>query len=64
VLVESVARGSRAARNGLREGDVVVAASAGGFDDLAGFRAGFTQPPAQLILNVVRGNRQGVLPMQ
>ena len=64
VLVESVARGSRAARNGLREGDVVVATSAGGFDDLAGFRAGFTQPPAQLILNVVRGNRQGVLPMQ
>jgi serine protease DegQ len=64
VLVESVARGSRAARNGLREGDLVVAASAGEFDDLSGFRAGFTQPPAQLVLRVVRGNRPGLLPMQ
>ena len=64
VVVESVARGSRADRNGLRVGDRVVAASAGEFDDLSGFRAGFTQAPAQLVLRVVRGNRQGVLTMQ
>ena len=42
VLVEGVARGSRAARNGLRQGDVVVAATSGDFDDLPGFRASFT----------------------
>lgn len=64
VVVESVESGSRAYRNGLRQGDRVVAASAGAFDDLAGFRAGFTQPPAQLVLRIVRGNRQGVFPMQ
>lgn len=64
VLVSSVAAGSRAAANGLRGGDVVIATSAGGFDDLAGFRAGFTRAPAQLVLQIVRGNRPGVLPMR
>ncbi len=64
VVVESIARGSRAANSDLRVGDVVVASSAGQFDDLSSFRAGFTQTPAQLVLRIVRGNRQGVLPMQ
>jgi Do/DeqQ family serine protease len=64
VLVASVADGSRAAINGLREGDLVVATNAGGFDDLGGFRAGFTPTPAQLVLQIVRGNRQGILTMQ
>jgi S1-C subfamily serine protease len=57
VLVESVANGSRAAGNGLRAGDVVVAANSGQFDDLPGFRASFTRAPAQLVLRVVRGGR-------
>lgn len=64
VLVESVARGSRAARNGLQNGDVIVEASSGGFVDLAGFRASFTQAPPQLLLRIVRGNRQGTLAVQ
>ena len=65
VLVESVARGSRAAQNGLQPGDVIVAASSGQFADLPGFRASFTRAPAQLILRIVRGgNRPGDLPMQ
>jgi S1-C subfamily serine protease len=64
VLVASVADGSRAAISGLREGDLVVATNAGGFDDLGGFRAGFTPTPAQLVLQIVRGNRQGILTMQ
>ena len=65
VLVEAVTADSRAARNGLRAGDVVVATSAGGFDDLPGFRASFTSAPAQLAVRIMRGgNRQGVLPMQ
>jgi len=68
VLVEHVARGSRAAGNGLQDGDVVIAANSGRFDDLPGFRLGFSdrragQPP-QLVLRVVRGNAQGDLPMQ
>lgn len=64
ILVASVAHGSRAATSGLREGDVVIATSAGTFEDLAGFRAGFTQAPAQLVLQIVRGNQRGVLQMQ
>ncbi|MGY0618254.1 Do family serine endopeptidase [Lysobacter sp. A378] len=64
VRVESVAGGSRAASNGLRVGDVVVASGGGEFDNLSGFRAGFTPTPAQLVLQIVRGNRRGVLPMQ
>ncbi|MFP7723002.1 Do family serine endopeptidase [Lysobacter sp. A3-1-A15] len=64
VWVEAVAAGSPAARSGLMANDVIVASSAGGFDDLPGFRAGFTQPPAQLVLRIMRGGRQGVLQMQ
>ncbi len=64
VLVEAVEADSRAARSGLRAGDVVTASSAGNFGDLGGFRTGFTQAPAQLVLQIVRGNRRGVLPMQ
>ncbi|HYG26511.1 MAG TPA: trypsin-like peptidase domain-containing protein [Caulobacteraceae bacterium] len=56
VLVEAVERGSRAAANGLRQGDVVVAANSGRFDDLAGFRLGFDAPP-QLVLRIYRGGR-------
>ncbi|MBW3550662.1 MAG: trypsin-like peptidase domain-containing protein [Proteobacteria bacterium] len=65
VWVEAVAADSRAARNGLRANDVIVASSSGTFADLPGFRASFTPAPAQLVLRIVRGgNRGGVLPMQ
>ena len=64
VLVESVAEGSRAAANGLRPGDVVVATTGGRFDDLAGFRLAFSPAPDQLVLRVLRGNRPGNLLMR
>jgi Do/DeqQ family serine protease len=64
VLVESVARGSRAARNGLMRNDMVLAASSGNFQDLAGFRAGFSEPPPQLVLRIRRGNQVGDLAMR
>ncbi|WP_166210394.1 trypsin-like peptidase domain-containing protein [Cognatiluteimonas telluris] len=72
VLVEQVARGSRAAANGLQAGDLVIAANSGRFDDLSGFRLGFSGKrgdaraagPQQLLLRVVRGNQQGELIMQ
>ncbi|HWI23758.1 MAG TPA: Do family serine endopeptidase, partial [Lysobacter sp.] len=64
VLVSAVARGSRAAQNGLQKDDVILAASSGEFDDLAGFRASFTQAPPQLLLRVLRGNTQGTLEIQ
>lgn len=64
VMVESVARGSRAEANGLRKDDVVIASNAGNFEDLPGFRASFTQRPAQLVLRILRGNRRADLLMQ
>ncbi|MDR0184103.1 trypsin-like peptidase domain-containing protein [Lysobacter arvi] len=64
VMVESVERGSRAEANGLRKDDVVIASSAGNFEDLPGFRASFTQRPAQLVLRILRGNRRADLLMQ
>ena len=64
VLVSNVARGSRAAQNGLQKDDVVLAASSGEFSDLGGFRASFAQAPPRLVLRVLRGNVRGDLPMQ
>lgn len=64
VMVESVARGSRAEANRLRKDDVIIASNAGNFEDLPGFRASFTQAPAQLVLRILRGNRPADLLMQ
>ena len=64
VLVEDVARGSRAAQNRLQKGDVVLAASSGEFTDLGGFRASFAEPTAQLVLRVLRGRSSGQLQMR
>jgi serine protease DegQ len=64
VLVANVARGSRAAQNGLQKDDVVLAATSGEFSDLGGFRASFAQAPQRLVLRVLRGNSRGDLPMQ
>jgi S1-C subfamily serine protease len=59
VLVNEVARGSRAAASGLTKGDIVTEASAGEFADLASWRANFQKPPQQLVLRIVRGNARG-----
>ena len=64
VLVKEVARGSHAAQNRLQPGDLVLGSSAGQFNDLAGFRASFENKPAQLLLQIQRGNRRGNLQMQ
>ena len=61
VLVDSVARDSRAAQNGLRAGDVVVAANSGEFRDVSGFRASLARAPEQLVLRVWRSGRVGDL---
>lgn len=61
VLVSAVAPGSRAARAGLRPGDVILAASSGEFADLASFRASFHTAPQQLVLRLWRQGQQGQL---
>lgn len=63
VLVDDVARGSRAAQNGLQQGDVVLASSVGQFSDLRGFRATFAVTPDVLVLRVLRGRRRADLTM-
>ena len=55
VRVDSVVEGSRAALNGLREGDLIVAINRREFDGLEALEAGFRRPPVQLLLTIVRG---------
>jgi Do/DeqQ family serine protease len=64
VLVKEVARGSRAAQNRLQPGDVVLGATTGKFDDLAGFQASFASKPEVLVLQIMRGNARGNLQVQ
>ena len=64
VLVKEVARGSRAAQNRLQPGDVVLEATTGKFDDLAGFQASFASKPEVLVLQIMRGNARGNLQVQ
>ena len=64
VLVEKVASNSRAAQSGLREGDVILAASSGKFSDLPGFRASVARQPPRLVLQILRGNGQGPVLMR
>ncbi|GGJ98136.1 trypsin-like peptidase domain-containing protein [Luteimonas terricola] len=64
VLVEEVAGGSRAARNGLRAGDVVLAAGTMRAGDLPALRAALAEAPEQLVLHIQRGRGQGNLLMK
>lgn len=64
VLVKEVARGSRAAQNGLQPGDLVVEATSGEFSDLAAFQASFARKPTQLVLQIRRGRAAGNLLMR
>src|SRR5690606_36639344 len=64
VLVNAVARGSRAAQSGLASGDVILASSSGEFTDLASWRASFSPRPQQLVLSILRGNVRGQMVMR
>ncbi|MGY0559922.1 MULTISPECIES: trypsin-like peptidase domain-containing protein [unclassified Luteimonas] len=64
VRIESVESGSRAERNGLRAGDLILASSGGPFRDLAGFRAALSESPEDLVLIVQRGRSRGQVRLQ
>ncbi|KLJ02435.1 Do family serine endopeptidase [Luteimonas sp. FCS-9] len=57
VRIEKVEPGSRAHNNGLREGDLILAANSGEFRDLAGFRDSLASRPADLAMRISRGGR-------
>lgn len=59
VLVEAVDRDSRAARSGLRGGDVVLAAGNLRASDLPALRAALADTPDPLVLRIQRGRSQG-----
>jgi len=64
VVVEKVESGSRAARSGLREGDLIFQVNQRSFNDLASFRDLLADEPRRLVLGVSRGGRSGTLEMQ
>jgi serine protease DegQ len=64
VVVSKVAKGSRAARNELDGGDLVLAINRRQVVDLNDFRARFSPAPKTLVLMLQRGGARGELPMQ
>jgi serine protease DegQ len=64
VVVTSVAVGSRAARNELAAGDLVLGINRRAIVDLNDFRARMAAKPAQLQFVLQRGGARGELPMQ
>lgn len=64
VLVTEVKRGSRAAANGLRAGDLISGLNQGEFSDLAGMQAAFARKPAQVLLTLTRGRGSYFVPME
>ena len=57
VLVLAVELGSRAARNGLREGDLITAVNRVEVADLPALERNLARKPKQLLLTLVRGSR-------
>ncbi len=64
VVVTTVAAGSRAARNELAPGDLVLGINRRQVLDLNDFRARMAQRPGQLLFVLQRGGARGELPMQ
>lgn len=57
VRISAIKEGSRAARNGLREGDLITAVNRRDVSDIASLERHFAQQPEQLLLTLVRGGR-------
>jgi Do/DeqQ family serine protease len=64
VIVSKVAQGSRASRNQLDGGDLVLAINRKQVSDINDFRAQLAAPKNPLVLLLQRGSARGELPMQ
>ena len=63
-MVAKVTPGSRAARNQLDSGDLVLAINRRQVVDLNDFRTRFSPAPATMVLMLQRGSARGELPMR
>ena len=64
VIISKVISGSRANRNGLDNGDLVLGINRRQVEDLNSFRAQLAQPPGTLVLQLQRGSASGELQMR
>jgi Do/DeqQ family serine protease len=64
VIISKVVNGSRANKNGLDNGDLVLGINRRQVEDLNSFRAQMAQPPASLVLQLQRGAASGELQMR
>ncbi|MFA6984985.1 MAG: Do family serine endopeptidase [Arenimonas sp.] len=64
VIVSKVTPGSRASRNDLDNGDLVLAVNRRQVTDINDFRSRLSAPPQSLVLLLQRGSARGELPMQ
>jgi Do/DeqQ family serine protease len=62
-MIEAVDGNSRAARAGLRRGDVVMAVNDVEVEDLEALRRAIAGKPSALVLTILRGNRLYTVPM-
>jgi Do/DeqQ family serine protease len=64
VIISKVVNGSRANKNGLDNGDLVLGVNRHEVADLNSFRAQLAQPPSTLVLQLQRGAASGELQVQ
>ena len=64
VLISEVQPDSRAAQNGLRAGDLITALNRRDVSDLAALQARLAEPPEQLMLTLIRGQRAYFAPLE
>jgi serine protease DegQ len=64
VSVTRVAPDSRAAKSGLKAGDLIVAVNRVGIDNLSEMKAMITRSPRQILLSVVRGRSAFFMPLE
>ena len=64
VVVSKIAKGSRAEKNQIAAGDLVLGINRRGVEDMNAFRAMLATPPERMVLVLQRGGQQGELEMR
>ena len=64
VVISKIAKGSRAEKNNLAAGDLVLGVNREGVEDMNAFRAKVATTPQRLVLVLQRGGQRGELEMR